>query len=203
MARTVPSWSWTTWAILASVPTVVELGRVVDVLPLGLALGDERDQADVGDGGVERVRRSSRGRPGAGTIISGKMTVSRRATSGSSRVVAGGGLAGCLASALRRSYGLCGWPCGGPHRVVCAARAGVRRVPAGCGMVASSVLSGCSVASRCGRAGRDVGLPSGAGGRGAVLAARPGGRVFVVTALRGCACRAAPRARTGRGRRRG
>ena len=55
MARTVPSWSWTTWAILASVPIVVELGRVVDVLLLGLALGDQRDRAAVGDGGVERV----------------------------------------------------------------------------------------------------------------------------------------------------
>ncbi len=55
MARTVPSWSWTTWAILASVPIVVELGRVVDVLLLGLALGDQRDRPAVGDGGVERV----------------------------------------------------------------------------------------------------------------------------------------------------
>ena len=55
MARTVPSWSWTTWAILASVPTVVQLGGVVDVLLLGLALGDERDGAALGDRGVERV----------------------------------------------------------------------------------------------------------------------------------------------------
>ena len=50
----------------------VELGGLVDVLLLGLALGDERDRAAVGDGGVERVdallaadlerARSSRGR---------------------------------------------------------------------------------------------------------------------------------------------
>ena len=33
----------------------VELGGVVDVLLLGLALGDERDGAAVGDRGVERV----------------------------------------------------------------------------------------------------------------------------------------------------
>ena len=33
----------------------VELGRVVDVLLLGLALGDERDRAALGDRGVERV----------------------------------------------------------------------------------------------------------------------------------------------------
>ena len=55
MARTVPSWSCTTWAILASVPMLVQLGGVVDVLLLGLALGDEGDRAAFGDGRVERV----------------------------------------------------------------------------------------------------------------------------------------------------
>ena len=33
----------------------VQLGRGLDVLLLGLALGDERDRAALGDGGVERV----------------------------------------------------------------------------------------------------------------------------------------------------
>ena len=33
----------------------VELGGIVDVLLLGLALGDERDGSALGDGGVERV----------------------------------------------------------------------------------------------------------------------------------------------------
>ena len=34
---------------------VVELGGIVDVLLLGLALGDERDGSALGDRGVERV----------------------------------------------------------------------------------------------------------------------------------------------------
>ena len=36
-------------------PDGVELGRGLDVLLLGLALGDERDRAALGHGGVERV----------------------------------------------------------------------------------------------------------------------------------------------------
>ena len=55
MARTVPSWSWTTWAILASVPMPIQLGGVVDVLLLGLALRDKGDGSAFGDRGVERV----------------------------------------------------------------------------------------------------------------------------------------------------
>ena len=57
MARTVPSWSWTTWAILASVPTSYSSARVGDVLPVGLALRDQRDRRVVGDGLVERLDR--------------------------------------------------------------------------------------------------------------------------------------------------
>jgi hypothetical protein len=84
MARTVPSWSWTTWAIFARVPTGVELRRRLDVLLLGVALGDERDGPALGDAAFRALTDFSRP-TWSGTIISGKMTVSRRATSGSSR----------------------------------------------------------------------------------------------------------------------
>ena len=57
MARTVPSWSWTTWAILASVPTAYSSDGSVDVLALGLALGDQGDGRAVGDGLVEGLDR--------------------------------------------------------------------------------------------------------------------------------------------------
>ena len=63
---------------------VVQLGRVGDVFAVGLALGDQRDRAAFGDGLVEGRRLLSRP-TWSGTIISGKMTVSRSATSGSSR----------------------------------------------------------------------------------------------------------------------
>ena len=81
MARTVPSWSWTTWAILASVPMVYS-----------------SDGSSMSSCSAWRWVTSAMGPPSAtaalsaltlfsrptwsGTIISGKMTVSRRATSG-------------------------------------------------------------------------------------------------------------------------
>ena len=95
MARTVPSWSWTTWAILARVPTVYS-----------------SEGSSMSSCSAWRWVTSAMGPPSAtaalsaltlfsrptwsGTIISGKMTVSRSATRGSSRgpdAVAGSGSA--------------------------------------------------------------------------------------------------------------
>src|SRR6188472_3177666 len=86
MARTVPSWSWATWAILARVPTSYSSD------------GSVRSSRSAG-----RWVTSAMGVPSAtawlsawtdlsrptwsGTIISGKITVSRSATSGSTRRV--------------------------------------------------------------------------------------------------------------------
>ena len=98
MARTVPSCNWTTWAILASVPTA-----------------NSSDGSAISSRSAWRWVTSAMGPSAAtaalsaatlfsrptwsGTIISGNMTVSRRATSGSSRMPGSGA---CRSSPGRR-----------------------------------------------------------------------------------------------------
>jgi hypothetical protein len=85
MARTVPSWSWTTWAIFASVPMLYSSdGSVMSswsaVRWVTRAMGPPLSTA-----ALSAATLFSRP-TWSGTIISGKMTVSRRATSGRSRM---------------------------------------------------------------------------------------------------------------------
>src|SRR4051794_30686841 len=92
IARTVPSWSCTTWAILATVPTEYSsdgswMSSCSACRWVTSAMGPEASTAAL-SAATLFSRPTWRG-----TIISGKMTVSRSATSGSSRTsgVAGSG----------------------------------------------------------------------------------------------------------------
>ena len=67
-------------------PDRVELGGVLDVLLLGLALGHQRDRAAASTAALSALTLFSRP-TWSGTIISGKITVSRRATAAASRGV--------------------------------------------------------------------------------------------------------------------
>ena len=84
IARTVPSWSWTTWAILASVPMLYNSdGSLMSSCSawrwVTRAIGPPSATA-----ALSALTLFSRP-TWSGTIISGKITVSRRATSGRSR----------------------------------------------------------------------------------------------------------------------
>ena len=97
IARTVPSWSWTTWAILAKRADRVQLGRVVDVLVVRPDAGSPaRSGQPLSTAALSAWTDLSRP-TWSGTIISGKMTVSRSATSGSSRCRLDPEAFGCLA----------------------------------------------------------------------------------------------------------
>src|SRR3982750_49756 len=90
MARTVPSCSWTTWAIFASVPTEYSSdGSLISSCSawrwVTRAMGPPSATA-----ALSALTLFSRP-TWSGTIISGKMTVSRSATSGSSGGGGGGG----------------------------------------------------------------------------------------------------------------
>src|SRR4029079_8054550 len=107
IARTVPSWSWTTWAIFAMVPTAYSS----EGSPISSCSGWRCVTRAIGPP-VSTAALSAAtlfSRPTwSGTIISGKMTVSRRATSGSSRGVAAGfsaGVDGLLAIRVSLSAG--------------------------------------------------------------------------------------------------
>ena len=96
MARTVPSWSCTTWAILAMVP--IEYSS--DGSPMSSCSGWRWVTSAIGppDSVAAFSAATLFSRPTwSGTIISGKMTVSRSATSGSSRISGVPGV-GCVSS---------------------------------------------------------------------------------------------------------
>ena len=79
MARTVPSWSWTTWAILASVPTVYSsVGSAMSSFSACRCVTSAMG-ASSATAWLSALTDFSRP-TWRGTIISGKMTVSRRAT---------------------------------------------------------------------------------------------------------------------------
>src|SRR6476659_7520174 len=97
IARTVPSWSWTTWAIFASVPTSYSS----DGSPMSSCSGWRWVTSAIGPPSATAAFSALTlfSRPTwRGTIISGKMTVSRSATSGSSRVSTDG--VGCSSTGV-------------------------------------------------------------------------------------------------------
>ena len=98
-----------------------------------------------------------RGRPGAGTIISGKMTVSRSATSGSSRTSAAGSLGRLLRLGVRRRLAPSGLLEVGagrmPARCRCRARCGSRRRGSPAGGPARPRLASAAIRRRCRLAG--------------------------------------------------
>ena len=111
IARTVPSWSWTTWAILASVPTPnSSLASVISSVSAWRCVTSAIRLASP-TAALSAFTLFSRPTV-SGTIISGKITVSRSATSGSSRVRRSGGrssgfLLGIRASSRGCDAGLC------------------------------------------------------------------------------------------------
>ena len=95
IARTVPSWSCTTWAILASVPTSYSS----DGSPMSSCSAWRWVTSAIGPPASTAALSAATlfSRPTwSGTIISGKMTVSRSATSGSSRSSGVAGSGSCL-----------------------------------------------------------------------------------------------------------
>ncbi len=86
IARTVPSWSWTTWAILATVPiTYSWAGSVMSSWSacFWVTSAMRPPSATAALSAATLLSRPT----WSGTIISGKITVSRSATSGSSVMV--------------------------------------------------------------------------------------------------------------------
>jgi hypothetical protein len=86
IARTVPSWSWTTWAILATVPTPNSCSGSVMSSWSATRWVTSAIRPPSATAALRAATLLSRPTC-SGTIISGKITVSRSATSGSSVIV--------------------------------------------------------------------------------------------------------------------
>ncbi len=175
MARTVPSWACTTWAILARVPTSYSSS----VLSMSSRSAWRWVTSAMSESAATALSRALTdfSRPTCrGTIISGKMTVSRSATSGSTR--------GPLGSLAVRPVGDSGVPVVLSLFFLVAIQISLE-VRSGVGVFA--VATGLSSEALSGVLPAD--LPTGLGSR--------------CTASRGCASRGAPPARRGRGPRPG